>query len=297
MLREGTDWAAMQRKLNMQYGTQARYATPEGPSQRDLKALNLMRQGVPQSTAYNIVDGVVDYEINPNTGRVVYTNKATGEVREVPIAGGVERQPLDMPSLWRLTETRDVAGIVPWAREMVGKITGQVGWETGTVPTEARQMFRSAQNDLIRALTLNPRFPVAEIERIQRETNIDPGVFDSDTSLRARMRAVDDYLSYRLQNERRVANDPNMPEQMREDANRAANDIANFLQLMGVPEDEQGGPQIRSVPRTTGILPGSQGTPTVEITQPGGPPPEGVPADLWQAMTPSERSAWMEAGQ
>jgi len=92
-----------------------------------------------------------------------------------------------------------------------------------------RQTFAAVQNDLIRALSVNPRFPVAEMQRIEREIAISPGVFTDPVSMRERMVSVNDYLRGRLQNEDRAANDASLPVDTRRAALSAANSIRDFL--------------------------------------------------------------------
>ena len=55
--------------------------------------------------------------------------------------------------------------------------------------------------------------------------------------MRARMRAVNDYLKRRLEKEKRVASDPNYPIADRRAASSASVDIDQFLKILGVPED------------------------------------------------------------
>ena len=55
--------------------------------------------------------------------------------------------------------------------------------------------------------------------------------------MRARMRAVNDYLKRRLEKEKRVASDPNYPIADRKAASSASVDIDQFLKILGVPED------------------------------------------------------------
>jgi hypothetical protein len=130
-----------------------------------------------------------------------------------------------------------VTGVGPAVREAVQGVTGQAGVNfapEGLI--RDRQTFAAVQNDLIRALSVNPRFPVAEMQRIEREIAISPGVFTDPVSMRERMISVNDYLRGRLQNEDRAANDASLPVDTRRAALSAANSIRDFLAQLGVPE-------------------------------------------------------------
>lgn len=141
------------------------------------------------------------------------------------------------PTLWNMAD--DVTGLVPTLQEMAQGVTGQVGINAARPELlENRQTFRTAKNDLVRALSINPRFPVGEIERISEEVNIEPGVFTDPVTLRARMTSVSDYLTRRLENEEVAARDASLPVETRQNAATAAKDIRNFLQQLGVPADQ-----------------------------------------------------------
>jgi hypothetical protein len=106
---------------------------------------------------------------------------------------------------------------------------------------ENRQMYAIAANEMIRSLSLNPRFPVAEMERIRKEVNISPGAFTSPEAMRQRMQGVDRGLRMRLDNERRAMTDPNLSADAQSGAAIAVKDIENFLNILGVPQDRRRG--------------------------------------------------------
>ena len=131
-----------------------------------------------------------------------------------------------------------------------------LGTLTGTMqgPVANRQKFDSAKNTMLRALAENPRFPVAEATRIEKEIQINPNWWDSVTTLRTRMREVDRYLDGVVR--RREAS--------KDEAGAMA--IQQFRSWMGVPsKTEEGKPQ------------GGGAAPLR---------PKGVPADArWDAAT------------
>lgn len=215
--------------------------------------------GVDRKTAAEIATGTVRVVIEPTTQQPYLVNLATQTARPIgpdmpraaptpstraPQAPAVtqsapeQAEPQPRIRLWGLAERS--AGAIPALKEVASGVTGQIGLPVATETIDARQTFRTAQNDFIRALSINPRFPVAEMERLRKETSIEPGVFDSPEALRARMRAVDRYLRGRLENEIRASQDTSLPVETRRAAAQAANDIRNFLDIMGVPQEEGG---------------------------------------------------------
>jgi hypothetical protein len=216
----------------------------EKPTQRDdqreRKIQALQSQGLSRPDAENIVDRNLDIQINPATGRVVLTDLVTRRVTELPVGGGGERTAIPESKTLYSLAGEGATGLAPAIAETGSKVTGQIGGPVAAKVTQRRQAIRTAQQDLIRALSVNPRFPVAEQERIRKEISIDPSILDSDESLRARMRAVDQALRIRLSQAERDANDPNLPEDLRSSQAQNAAAIRNFLDLMGVPAEEGG---------------------------------------------------------
>jgi len=112
---------------------------------------------------------------------------------------------------------------------------GWVGLPIAERTVRARQYVQSAQNELVRSLSINPRFPVGEIKRLREEINISPKILDNPDMLRQRMSAVDKYLRWRLDKEITASENTKLPKSVRQGALSAANDIGSFLSLLGVP--------------------------------------------------------------
>ena len=227
------------------------------PGDRERRIQDIMQtNNVDRTTAANIVNGIERITPNPVTGMPEITNLVTGESRAAtrpaapaaPAAAGApagegatapaartsgSAQP--PRTLWEMAPS--VTGAIPALAEAAQGITGQAGVNIAPEGLiRDRQTFAAVQNDLIRALSVNPRFPVAEMQRIEREIAIAPGVFTDPVSMRERMVSVNDYLRGRLQNEDRAANDASLPVPTRQAALSAANSIRDFLAQLGVPE-------------------------------------------------------------
>ena len=227
------------------------------PGDRERRIQDIMQtNNVDRTTAANIVNGIERITPNPVTGMPEIVNLVTGESRAAtrpaapaaPAAAGApagegatapaartsgSAQP--PRTLWEMAPS--VTGAIPALAEAAQGITGQAGVNIAPEGLiRDRQTFAAVQNDLIRALSVNPRFPVAEMQRIEREIAIAPGVFTDPVSMRERMVSVNDYLRGRLQNEDRAANDASLPVPTRQAALSAANSIRDFLAQLGVPE-------------------------------------------------------------
>ncbi len=210
-------------------------------TERERKITDLVNRGVEKGRAQDIVDGNIRVEIVPSSGKAREINEVTGEVREVdfsedelPSAPAPEQK----DTLFDLARGGSIAGIVPAAQEFLGRTIGQIpGVPVATDVIEARQKVRVAQNELIRAMSINPRFPVAEMNRIREEIKIEPSLLDSQRALLSRMKGIDSALRIRMANEQAAADNVNLPQQTRINAAQATKDIGNFLNLLGVPND------------------------------------------------------------
>jgi len=195
-----------------------------------------------EQTATGIAAGYITINTNPITGESVLVNKVTGTSKEITAieeSGSQEQpKPRETKTLWELSE--DATGVVSGARAGISKVTGQTGLPIAEKTEYARQRTRSAQNNLIRALSINPRYPVAEMNRIKEETNIEPKLLDSPRLLRVRMRAVRDYLKSEIDSNKRTASNKKMPAKQRQDALQSIEAMQSFLMEMGVPEETKG---------------------------------------------------------
>lgn len=189
--------------------------------------------------AVNIADGNIEIEVVPGLGVVRETNAVGGTAREVPL--DQPPQPTAPPrgrTLFELAGGGDIAGLVSAGQELAGETLGQISDVfVSEELIQARQEVVGTQNELIRALSLNKRFPALEIARIQKEIEIAPRVFDSKKALQSRMRGIDKVMRRRLFNEQRTAANVNLPVEARGEASQAANDISNFIDILGVPRD------------------------------------------------------------
>lgn len=242
------------------------------PSERERKIADIMRtNNVDYATAANIVNGIEIIRPNPDTMVHERVNVLTNEVTPLrratessepaaPAAGGASTEPAAPAAggattaprgpggesarpprtLYELASVPRTTGVLPALAEVAQRIVGQTGANV-VLPefTERRQAFLNVQNEIIRAVINNPRFPVAEQERIRRELNIEPSVFTDPQTLISRIRALDSTLRTSLENRERESRDITLPRDVRVGALQAANEARNLLQILGVPQGRQ----------------------------------------------------------
>lgn len=245
-------------------------ASGRAPRESQVRIDALVARGLSETDAQDIVYGIKAVHTDPVTRQAYLVNKATGEAvtmipRGARAPSGDATVAAGAPTLWGLSGRS--TGPLSVGGEIVGTAAGMVGVDAFPEIQQARQFAANATNDLIRALSINPRFPVGEIERITSEVNLSPKFFDSPPALRNRMTAIDTYLRQRMENEQRAAVDGNLPVNTRQAAAQAANDIGNFLNILGVPRGSAG----------AGDIP---------------PAPEGMDPEDWKYMTPEGRAEW-----
>lgn len=229
-------------------GVLERYAPPEnvGDRQQKIDALTdrLKEGGVedPEGMAQDLIEGRLKAEVNEQTGKVQLidtTAAAMGKqaVTELPIETFSEAPslPKGQESLYNLTEK--ATGLASGVKAGTSRVFGQFGGPVSEETLEARQTLRTVSSDLIRALSINPRFPVGEIERIKAETNIEAGLFNSPGAMQADMRALDRSLQTRANQARNDAKNTSLPESVRADQAANANAIDNFLVQLGIPKN------------------------------------------------------------
>lgn len=165
------------------------------------------------------------------------TAKAVAEARSLSpgqVPPSIEVKPEE--TLWN--RASGTTGLVPGLKELGQGILGQVGINVASEQLlKNRQAFVTTQQNLIRALAINPRYPVGEMNAIRKETNIEPGMLTDERTLRARMISINDSLSIRRNQALHDSASPRLSKTDRDNAASAANAIDNYLAVLGVPRN------------------------------------------------------------
>lgn len=203
-----------------------------------------------RGTAAAFVDGYIKQDINEYTGNVVRQNilpegsislPGYGPATEIPITGGMSDVPPPAPppgeSLYDIAPV--ATGIGPTTQDLLAKTVTLFGGSADMEPTAAIQTMNTSIQDMVRALSINPRFPVAEQERIIREINLKPGLLTSPETLRSRMASIAKSLELRAAQAERDANDPSLSRSIRQAQSDNAVMIRNFLPKLGASSSKQ----------------------------------------------------------
>jgi hypothetical protein len=144
-----------------------------------------------------------------------------------------------------------IAGPIPYIKTLpVLRVFGPIDPQADS----ARTFFNSAKNALVKALSANPRFPVAEMEAIKKEIDIAPAFFDSPSSLGSRLIGIEDYIKQRLKAAERDAANPNFPVASRQAALDEQKELGNFLKVAGVPPRVYTIEEVQALPSGTNFL-------------------------------------------
>lgn len=199
----------------------------------------LKDRGMDPVLAENYGYGIHRIELVPETGQIVQIDESdplNPVVTEIPITGSQEAVPAPMQGM-SLYELAPLAtGVQSAASNFMSRVGGQFGMDVNEAVLNARSTIETANNALIRSLAVNPRFPAAEIARIEREIKMKPSWLNSPDALISDMVTLDRNLSQRAAQAERDANDPSLPPDARESQRTNAMHIRNFLAQLQAPQ-------------------------------------------------------------
>jgi len=221
----------------------------------DRKVDMLRQSGVDMDMAQGIASGRYATSRDPITGTAQIVDKATGQVVGRPQPAGAGAGPPVVPPAppapavapppvpaGLYGKAGETTGAVSAAKDLststLGQLPGAVG-EFFSFPetVKDRQVLTAASGALVRALSVNSRYPVGEMQRIRDEVGLNPSVLESKTGAQAKMEGIHSYLTTLKKSELAAAQDPALPADRRQDALEKLQAIDSFLGIMGVPED------------------------------------------------------------
>ena len=157
--------------------------------------------------------------------------------------------PKDQKTLWN--QRGLVAGPVQYIKTLpVLRVFGQVDAQAD----EARTFFDSARRSLIKALAANPRYPVSEMQAIEKEIDIAPAFFDNPNSLGNRLIGIEDFLNQRLKSAEVDSVNPNFPVASRQAALDEIKELKNFNKVAGIPPRVYTIEEVQALPRGPNFL-------------------------------------------
>ncbi len=159
------------------------------------------------------------------------------------------KTPKDQKTLWNQRPL--VAGPIQYLKTLpVLRVFGQVDAKAD----EARTFFDSARRSLIKALAANPRYPVSEMQAIEKEIDIAPAFFDNPSSLGNRLIGIEDFLNQRLKAAEIDAVNPNFPVASRQAALDEIKELKNFNKVAGIPPRVYTIEEVQALPNGTNFL-------------------------------------------
>jgi hypothetical protein len=188
------------------------------------------------ATATKLAYGKLKVSQNPNTGRVELLDEASGTAVELPVENlhkAFTPKPEKGRTLWAMSDWSTGPGSAATAAYNIPAAI--VGLPVNTKVTQARQTLRTTSQSMVRALSINPRFPVGEQNRIREEIALLPSLLDDPVLMRNRMISLSYDLGVRMEQELSVANDTSVGDKLRRESQARATEIKNFLPIMGVP--------------------------------------------------------------
>ena len=178
------------------------------------------------------------------------TDPNNPKVSEIPISGDPLTIPEPAPeqTLFGLADQATGPGNIIGG-QAIAPIGAAFGMPASTLDAEsvsAQQFFSAAENSLIRGFSLNPKFPVAEQNRIRENISIQPKFFDSAELMRERMWAIDRFLANEEQKFLRDSQNPSLPNDLRSQQGANAVNVKSFRNSLGINDDirfaiEEGG--------------------------------------------------------
>ena len=192
--------------------------------------------GLDKETAVKLADDLYTMKINSQSGAVQLIDQIGQTVREIP----VERRPTATPTPAKGETLYDMSQYVAGPTNTIAAAMSipmaWVGMEPPEKIISARQTFATTNQQFIKALANSKRYPVAEVKRILEDIAMVPKFLDDPKLMQTRILALRKTLMVTAEQARQAGDDTGMPADYRGDAKIVAQDIENYLAILGHPE-------------------------------------------------------------
>lgn len=177
-------------------------------------------------------------ELRDNTGRVIGQTTVGPDgkwtIRDQNPQPQEQRQQSEK-TIWEMAP--DLAGPAPAIKAAVGDVPYLGSMVEGGGETATNRAYVKTQvSQMVDALSINPRNPVALVEMIRKEIDVDPKVMGDPAAYRKRIEGINRSLTERLAEETAAGANPDLPAKTRQDALDVANTIRNFQQKLMPPQ-------------------------------------------------------------
>jgi hypothetical protein len=179
-------------------------------------------------------------ELRDNTGRVIGQTTVGPDgnwsIKDYSDQSGDQQAASKgQKTIWEMAP--DLAGPVPAIKTAAGDIPYVGGMLEGGGETASNRAYVKTQvSQMVDALSINPRNPVALVEMIRKEIDVDPKVLGDPAAYQRRIEGVNRSLTERLAEETAAGANPDLPAKTRQDALDVANTIRNFQQKLMPPQ-------------------------------------------------------------
>jgi len=208
------------------------------------KIATLVASGLTLQQAQAVAGGRFSVSVNPTTGNRVLVDKGAREI--IPLSQPTQAESPQLqqsndnltknPTLTQATD--DATGVINNLQALAAQIPLGIGnallqnFPGAQDAVRAKQVFKVAQNELIRSFSLNPRFPVAEQNRI---LSLLPstGVFSSDQDAKIKLEVLSNNLKSAIDTNMAIARS-RAPISERNAALASAAAMQKFIDVIGV---------------------------------------------------------------
>jgi len=202
--------------------------------------------GMDPEIALGVATGTLKLDVDA-LGRRVVTDMKTGKPYDY--GEGASASPAHAPvappdeTLYEnLGETTGLGSALASASTAIlGQIPLVGEWFTYPETVQRRQELTAASGGLARALSVNSKYPVSEINRVIEQVGILPDMLEDPVSAKARAKGIATYLGELLKGEIAASQNMSLPADRQTDALTKIHEITNFLRILGVPEDGEEG--------------------------------------------------------
>ena len=177
--------------------------------------------------------------------RIATTLAITTRNQEVPLESSddfvLQKDILPIgETLWEISNRKDVLGIIPAIERKLEGVAGAFGY-AGTASPEQLEAFNRLnlfKQDIIRTLSLNPRFLAAEQKRILSDIDITAGIFKSTRQLQASLTSLETKLTETRDKLISENKSKNISNDQKEINLRTISDLSSFITKIGIPEED-----------------------------------------------------------
>ena len=200
--------------------------------------------GTPEFQSFMLRGGRERFRVinDPVTKRLVVFDIVEQKIiGDAPEGSVPDPEPL-APEDTLFSQTGEATGFLSTAGAVSSSVLGQLPGALGQFfffddIVKARKAFDISSQAMLQAFVVNPKFNVAEVERIKKEIGTVTGAFTSPREMRTNLMELDRFLRRKIASQLRVAADPRLPTKEQQAAATNARLMQEYLLFMGVPQD------------------------------------------------------------